>query len=104
MNKTKLKICGINNINTLQCCIENNVDFFGMIFYEKSPRHISFEKALNLLKYSKEKKFSSVGVFVNKNIEELNQILKKLTFNVIQLHGKEDNDYIKYKCFQKILI
>ena len=27
------KICGIKNEDTLICCEDNNVDFFGMIFY-----------------------------------------------------------------------
>ena len=41
------------------------------------------------------KNISSVGVFVNENIEYLNKILKKLNFNFIQLHGEENNQYIK---------
>ena len=46
------KICGIKNEDTLICCEDNNVDFFGMIFYPKSPRNISIEDANNLQKKS----------------------------------------------------
>ena len=76
MNNSKIKICGIKKIETLKCCIQNNINYFGLIFYKKSPRHISYESALDLINYSKNKKIFSVGVFVNENIENLNQILK----------------------------
>ena len=95
MNNSKIKICGIKKIDTLKCCIQNNINYFGLIFYKKSPRYISYESALDLINYSKNKKIFSVGVFVNENIENLNQILKKLNFNFIQLHGEENNQYIK---------
>ena len=95
MNNSKIKICGIKKIETLKCCIHNNINYFGLIFYKKSPRYVSYENALDLINYSKNKKISSVGVFVNENIECLNKILKKLNFNFIQLHGEENNQYIK---------
>ena len=95
MNNSKIKICGIKKIETLKCCIQNNINYFGLIFYKKSPRYISYENALDLINYSKNKNISSVGVFVNENIEYLNKILKKLNFNFIQLHGEENNQYIK---------
>ena len=94
MNKSKIKICGIKDIKTLNCCIKNKVDFFGLIFYKKSPRNISFNDALNLVYHSKNKKIKSVGVFVNESINQLNLLLKKLKVDYIQLHGKEDNQYI----------
>ena len=48
------KICGIQNKDTLLCLERNRVDFFGMIFYKKSPRNISFENANVLQKISKD--------------------------------------------------
>ena len=95
MNNSKIKICGIKKIETLECCIKNNINYFGLIFYKKSPRYVSYENALDLINYSKNKNISSVGVFVNENIEYLNKMLKKLHFNFIQLHGEENNQYIK---------
>ena len=94
MSNSKIKICGIKQIETLKCCIQNNINYFGLIFYKKSPRFVSYESALDLINYSKNKKISSVGVFVNENIEYLNKMIKKLNFNFVQLHGKENNEYI----------
>ena len=94
MNKSKIKICGIKNIQTLDCCIKNKVDFFGLIFYKKSPRNINIKDALNLIQHSKNKKIKSVGVFVNEPINRLNRLLHKLKVDYIQLHGNEDDRYI----------
>ncbi len=89
------KICGIKNENTLICCENNNVNFFGMIFYPKSPRNISFENASILQKKSESLNINGVGVFVNKNINELEKLIKNLKLRFIQLHGSEDEKYIK---------
>ena len=89
------KICGIKNEDTLICCEDNSVDFFGMIFYPKSPRNISIEDASNLLKKSENLNINGVGVFVNKNINEIEDIIKKLRLKYVQLHGSEDEEYIK---------
>ena len=89
------KICGIKNEDTLICCEDNNVDFFGMIFYPKSPRNISIEDASNLQKKSENLNINGVGVFVNKNINEIEDIIKKVRLKYIQLHGSEDEEYIK---------
>ena len=89
------KICGIKNEDTLICCEDNSVDFFGMIFYPKSPRNISIEEASNLQKKSENLNINGVGVFVNKNINEIEDIIKKVGLKYVQLHGLEDEEYIK---------
>ena len=89
------KICGIKNEDTLICCEDNSVDFFGMIFYPNSPRNISIEDASNLQKKSENLNINGVGVFVNKNINEIEDIIKKVKLKYVQLHGSEDEEYIK---------
>ena len=90
-----IKICGIQNESTLLCCEKNNVNFFGMIFYQKSPRNISIENASFLQKISENLNINGVGVFVNKNISELEEIINSLKLKFVQLHGSEDETYIK---------
>jgi len=90
-----IKICGIQNEDTLLCCERNRVNFFGMIFYKESPRNISFENASMLQNISQDLNIDGVGVFVNKNIVELEEIIKNLKLKFVQLHGSEDEQYIK---------
>jgi Phosphoribosylanthranilate isomerase len=89
-----IKICGIQSQDTLICCENNNINFFGMIFYSKSPRNISIENACKLNKISEKLNINGVGVFVNKDINELKEIIKYVNLKYIQLHGSEDDLYI----------
>ena len=90
-----IKICGIQTKDTLLCCEKNNVDFFGMIFYRHSPRNISIENAKVLQKIAKNLNINGVGVFVNNNINQIEEIIKILKLKFIQLHGSEDETYIE---------
>ena len=90
-----IKICGIKNKDTLLCCEKNNINFFGMIFYSKSPRNISIEIANELQNLSKNLRIEGVGVFVNKEMREIYKFINELRLNFVQLHGDEDNQYIK---------
>jgi len=90
-----VKICGVKNEDTLICCKKNRINFFGMIFYSKSPRNISVENANILLKKSENLNIKGVGVFVDKNINELETIIRNLKLRFVQLHGSEDESYIR---------
>tara|TARA_E500000178_G_scaffold151913_1_gene151658 strand:+ start:2137 stop:2766 length:630 start_codon:yes stop_codon:yes gene_type:complete len=90
-----IKICGIKNRDTLMCCENNNIGFFGMIFYTKSPRNISIENASKLLNISEKLNINGVGVFVNKEIDKLKEIIEHTNLKYVQLHGSEDELYIK---------
>ena len=89
-----VKICGIQNKETLICCENKNVDFFGMIFHSKSPRNISINQAEELQKNSCNMNIKGVGVFVNENIENIVKYIDKLKLKLVQLHGEEDEKYI----------
>ena len=105
------KICGLRKEESLVCCEKNNADFFGMIFYEKSPRNITFNEAETLINTSKKLRIKPVGVFVDHEINDLKKIISSLALKYIQLHGREDQLYIdeiknhfKVKIIKKISI
>ena len=88
------KICGLKDVEAVNCCEENNVDFFGMIFYQKSPRNITLNEAENLIRACKGLRIRLVGVFVDHKINDLKKIISSLGLKNIQLHGSEDQQYI----------
>ena len=89
----KLKVCGLTQLAQIQELISLNTDFLGFIFYEKSPRfvlnHLSLEEISEINHQGK------VGVFVNERIEKIVEISEKSNLNFIQLHGDEDEEFIK---------
>jgi len=94
LNKSKIKICGINEIKIIDCCINNGIEYCGLIFYEKSPRFVNLGLAKKIINYVYNKKIIPVGVFVNKPLNEIKKVIEKTCLRHIQLHGNEDNNYI----------
>ena len=89
----KLKVCGLTKMDQIQELISLNTNFLGFIFYEKSPRfvlnHLSLEEISEINHQGK------VGVFVNETIERIAEISEKAKLNFIQLHGDEDEEFVK---------
>ena len=92
-NNYQLKVCGLTKINQIQELISLNVDFLGFIFYEKSPRFVL--NHLSLKEISEINHQGKVGVFVNETVEKIVEISEKSNLNFIQLHGDEDEEFIK---------
>jgi len=90
----KVKICGITNLSDAKNCEMLGVDMIGFIFYEKSSRYINLDSSLKIIS-KLNNKIKKVGVFVDEDIEVINDISHILKLNYIQLHGDEDNEYIK---------
>ncbi len=88
------KICGLKSKESVICCEENNADFFGMIFYQNSPRNITLKEAKILINTSKKLRIRPVGVFVDHEINDLKKIISSLSLKHIQLHGSENQLYI----------
>lgn len=89
----KLKVCGLTQFEQISELICAHVDFLGFIFYEKSPRFV-----LNHLTEQDIKSFphtGKVGVFVNDPIQKIVSYTEKAGLNLVQLHGDENDLYIK---------
>ena len=93
-NNIKIKICGQNNPAIINHCLDLNISYQGLIFYEKSPRFIDMETLALVNQYFKTHKDKFVGVFVNPSISEIKNKLEVFDFDTIQLHGDEDQNFI----------
>lgn len=84
---TKVKICGLKNQTDIKCINTLSPDFAGFVmFFEKSHRNISPEKAQKLLS-ALDPNIKSVAVTVSPTEEQLEQIYN-LGFDYVQIHGK----------------
>ena len=89
----KLKVCGLTKLDQIVELVQMNIDFLGFIFYEKSPRYVLNALTLNEIKSIQHR--GKVGVFVNENIPTILEISEKAGLNYIQIHGDENEDFIK---------
>lgn len=89
----KIKICGIRRMEEIEYVNILKPDYIGFVFAE-SKRKISKEEARVLIE-KLDKSIKSVGVFRNNSVEEILQTLDRVDLDVIQLHGEEDEKFIK---------
>lgn len=90
---TKVKICGITNLEDGRFASGLFVDYLGFIFYEKSPRYVEPAKAGAIINWLEGPE--KIGVFVNQPIEEVNETAKFTGLDFVQLHGTETPEYCK---------
>lgn len=85
---TDVKICGITTPDAMTAAIEGGAGFVGLVFYPKSPRHLSLEVAAYLAAYVPVH-VRKVGLFVDPTDEMLQQTLDAVRLDMLQLHGAE---------------
>ena len=89
-----IKVCGITSLSDAEMVIDLGVSAVGFIFYDKSPRSISIEKAKSISNNISDS-VHRVGVFVNNSFDFINRAISQVSLSSIQLHGDEDIDYCK---------
>ena len=87
-----VKICGITNLEDAQAALRSGATAIGFIFYDKSPRYIHLETAIQIAA-DVNGKVSLVGVFVNESLDYVRKISEEIGLNFIQLHGNESPEY-----------
>ena len=90
---TKVKICGLFRECDIDFVNGAMPDYIGFVF-AKSPRQVSAETA-RLLRSRLHPGIVSVGVFVNAEQEEILRLCEAHIIETVQLHGQEDDRYIK---------
>ena len=94
METTKIKICGLRRPEDIEAVNKYLPEYVGFVFYKKSKRYVTEEKAEKLRELLDEK-IISVGVFVNADKAEILRLMRKGIISVAQLHGNESEDYIR---------
>jgi phosphoribosylanthranilate isomerase len=84
---TRVKVCGITNVQDAQMAVSLGADAIGFVF-AKSPRRVTPKKAAEITK-SLGPWVSKVGVFVNEKPAVMKRIAKLCNLDSIQLHGDE---------------
>lgn len=89
----RVKICGITSFEDAMHAWDCGADEIGFNFYKGSKRYVLPEAARDII--SMAGRSGNVGVFVNEPVESLLEIAEFVGLDLIQLHGDEDEDYLK---------
>ena len=89
----KLKICGMRRSEDIEMANRYKPDYIGFVFAE-SPRKVSYEQAKELSGLLSDE-IVPVGVFVNEHMKLIVDLFKDGIIEMAQLHGDEDEKYIR---------
>ena len=83
--RPKVKICGLQKPVDAQYVNDAGADYAGFVFYEKSKRNVSCQKAKKIMEKIRPD-IKKVAVTVSPDAAQI-QILQQMKFEIIQMHG-----------------
>ena len=85
LDRSLIKVCGIQDQETATQCEEMGVELLGFNFVEGSPRYVSPDVKIEV------KTAKKVALFADAPLEIVNEMASD--FDFVQLHGKETAEY-----------
>ncbi len=89
MNTVKVKVCGLSTPETVRAAVEGGADFIGLVFFAKSPRNVTVQRAAELASIAKTAGVGVVAVTVDAPSALLDDIAALVAPDLFQLHGSE---------------
>jgi phosphoribosylanthranilate isomerase len=89
---TRVKICGITRVQDAQAAARSGADAIGLVFYERSPRHVIISQAKRLAE-ALPPFVTIVGLFVNSEAVFVREVLAGVALDLLQFHGDESPEY-----------
>ena len=104
---TWVKICGMTNLEDALVAVDAGADAVGFVFYEKSPRCVTVERAREICEKLPES-VETVGVFVNQQEDALLSVADSAGLTGVQMHGDNEDPHVadlvvKHKPHMKVL-
>lgn len=94
IKRTRVKFCGITQLDDAHYAEYLGVDAMGFVFYEKSPRVLSITAAEAICQ-TLSPFITKVGLFVNPSKSEVEAVLQKVNLDLLQFHGDEAEDFCR---------
>ena len=91
---TLIKICGITELDDLNCAIEHGADLIGFVFVQSSPRYIEPKSATHLV-LEASRKVNTVAVMQHPTQDDLDSVLEYFKPTYIQSDA-DDFESIKF--------
>ncbi|MDE2118578.1 MAG: phosphoribosylanthranilate isomerase [Betaproteobacteria bacterium] len=89
---TRIKVCGITRVEDALAAAHSGADALGLVFYEKSPRHVTVRQAAQLAAVVPPF-VMVVGLFVNPSEDEVRSVLRQVPLDMLQFHGEEAPEF-----------
>jgi phosphoribosylanthranilate isomerase len=92
MQKPRVKICGLTSLDDALHAANCGADALGFVFYSKSSRYVAPEAVRTILS-GLPPLVTTVGLFVNQTLTEVERVTSFCGLDIIQLHGDEPPEF-----------
>lgn len=89
----KVKICGVRTPAIVNAAAEAGADYVGLVLFPNSPRYVEVEEARVLAAIGKGK-VGAVAVLVDPDDALIDEVVKRVRPDLLQLHGSETPDRV----------
>jgi phosphoribosylanthranilate isomerase len=89
LNAVKVKVCGLSTPETVRAAVEGGADFIGLVFFDKSPRCVTVQRAAELASIARAARVGVIAVTVDAPSTLLDEIGAVVAPDLFQLHGSE---------------
>jgi phosphoribosylanthranilate isomerase len=86
--RTRIKICGLTREADVDAAVAAGADAVGFVLYDKSPRHVSLQRAADLARRLPPF-VTPVGLFVNAAPDQIHAACATIPQLLLQFHGDE---------------
>lgn len=90
---TRIKVCGITNLEDALLALSLGIEAIGFIFSE-SQRQVSIDQARKIIRQIPPC-LIKVGVFVDEPAALVEEVYRDLALDLVQLHGHESEEYVR---------
>jgi phosphoribosylanthranilate isomerase len=94
MSRTRIKICGIRDVDSALAAAEAGADAIGFVFHPKSVRFVEPEEAADIA-VMLPPLVSTVAVFVNPSLDKFMEMEELCPTTHTQFHGEEREELIR---------
>ncbi len=92
--RTRVKFCGLTQLADVDAAVMLGVDAIGLVFHPASPRGVDAAQAAQLAA-TVPAFVTTVGLFVDAEVECIRSVLEQVPLAALQFHGAEPADYCR---------
>lgn len=89
----RVKICGLREPEHVVAAAEAGAAYVGLVFFEKSPRHVTPERARDVA-LAAPVGLAKVALVVNAEDAFLDRLVETVPLDMLQLHGRESPERV----------
>ncbi|HLM52524.1 MAG TPA: N-(5'-phosphoribosyl)anthranilate isomerase, partial [Pseudoxanthomonas sp.] len=92
MTQTRIKFCGMARAEDVRLAVELGVDYIGLVFAPRRPRHVPLDRARTLRELVPAE-VAVVALVMDSPAADIDAVIENVRPDLLQFHGAEDDAF-----------